>query len=66
MYLDYSNKFIFRDPFIDTIDNRGIVVHEATHAVLDMYPGNGLQVLDNEFLAFLSEAISVETLGYRT
>lgn len=66
MYLDYANKFIFRDPFIDTIENRGIVVHEATHAVLDMYPGNGLQVLDSEFLAYLSQAISVETLGYTT
>jgi hypothetical protein len=66
MYLSYSNKFIFRDPFVDTIDNRGIVVHEATHAVLDMYRGHGLQVLDNEFLAYLSAAIAMETLGHPT
>ena len=65
MYLDYANKFIFRDPFINTPENRGTVVHEATHAVLDMYKGNGLQVLDNEFLAYLAEAISDETLGYQ-
>lgn len=65
MYLDYANKFIFRDPFINTPENRGSVVHEATHAVLDMHKGNGLQVLDNEFLAYLAEAISDETLGYR-
>ena len=65
LYLDYANKFIFRDPFINTPDNRGTVVHEATHAALDMYKGNGLQILDNEFLAFLAEAISDKTLGYR-
>jgi hypothetical protein len=64
MYLGYANKFIFRDPFINTPENRGTVVHEATHAVLDMYKGNGLQILDNEFLAYLAEAISDETLGY--
>jgi hypothetical protein len=64
MYLTYLNRFIFRDPFIDTIDNRGDVVHEATHAVLDIYRGHGLQVLDNEFLAFLSEAIALKILGY--
>jgi hypothetical protein len=65
MYLSYSNRFIFRDPFINTPTNRGAVVHEATHAVLDMYKGNGLMILDNEFLAFLAEAISDETLGYQ-
>jgi hypothetical protein len=64
MYLAYTNRFIFRDPFIDTITQRGRVVHEATHAVLDMYRGHGLQVLDNEFLAFLSGAIALDTLGY--
>jgi hypothetical protein len=64
-YLDYSNRFIFRDPFIYTPENRGTVVHEATHAVLDMYKGNGLMILDNEFLAYLAEAISDETLGYQ-
>jgi hypothetical protein len=64
LYLDYLNRFIFRDPFIDTISRRADVVHEATHAVLDMYKGNGLQILDNEFLAFLSEAIALKTLGY--
>ena len=61
----YPNKFIFRDPFIDTINHRLDVVHEATHAVLDMYKGNGLQVLDNEFLAFLCGAIATETLATR-
>ncbi len=65
MYLDYANKFVFRDPFINTPENRGTVVHEATHAVLDMYKGNGLMVLDNEFLAYLAEAISDDTLGYQ-
>lgn len=65
MYLDYANKFVFRDPFISTPENRGTVVHEATHAVLDMYKGNGLMVLDNEFLAYLAEAISDDTLGYQ-
>jgi hypothetical protein len=64
MYRIYSNRFIFRDPFIDTISNRANVVHEATHAALDMYRGHGLQKLDNEFLAFLSEAIALDTLGY--
>jgi hypothetical protein len=64
MYLAYSNKFIIRDPFIDTITNRMKVVHEATHAALDMYPGHGLQILDNEFLAYLSGAVAVKTLGY--
>ncbi|GEP54645.1 hypothetical protein [Reyranella soli] len=34
--------------------------------MLDMLKGNGLQVLDNEFLAYLAEAISDETLGYTT
>jgi hypothetical protein len=65
MYLNYLNKFIFRDPFIDTMKNRLHVVHEATHAALDMYPGHGLEVLDNEFLAYLSGAISLRTLGYK-
>lgn len=65
MYLDYANRFIFRDPFIDTIDNRGMVVHEATHAVLDMHRGNGLQILDNEFLAYLCEGIAIDTLGFQ-
>jgi len=64
LYLDYLNRFIFRDPFIDTINHRLDVVHEATHAVLDMYKGNGLQVLDNEFLAFLSGAIAMKTFGH--
>ena len=64
MYQSYFNKFIFRDPFVDTLANRADVVHEATHAVLDMNPANRLQILDNEFLAFLSEAIALDTLGY--
>ena len=64
MYLSYANKLIFRDPFTDTIVNRGTVVHEATHAALDMYRGNGLQSLDNEFFAYLAQAIAMESLGH--
>ena len=41
-------------------------MHEATHAILDMTKdAYGLQVLDDEFLAFLSGAIALRLGGHK-
>ena len=55
--LTASNKDYGSENSTDYRLERALLVHEATHAVLDMYKGQSLPVIDEETIGYLAQAI---------
>ena len=57
-YDAYTNTIYLHFPIALTIENKGMVVHEATHAMFD-FQGKGMDVATSESLAYIAQCMYV-------
>jgi hypothetical protein len=60
-YSRYDNRMTVRTASVTGIYNQSTLVHEATHAILDMKRASGILRLDNEFTARAVESLFTYT-----
>jgi hypothetical protein len=57
-YDAYTNTIYLKFPTAVTIENKGMIVHEATHAMFD-FQGKGMDVVTSESLAYIAQCMYV-------
>jgi hypothetical protein len=57
-YDAYTNTIYLTFPVAVTIENQGMIVHEATHAMFD-FQGKGMDIATSESLAYIAQCMYV-------